>query len=121
VDGWRIKLVKKHSVQGTSSFMRSVLEQDFTDNPNYWVCVYDSSKYPDGSARRCHTRVYQLKLGGILWDIGFKFVYDYEEDKAVCRFDILAEGALKHIKAGNFDEAKFKEALFRKDIKEVRA
>jgi hypothetical protein len=43
----------------------------------------------------------------------FKFVYDYEDDKSRCTFDILGEKALQHIKAGNFDEEKFKDALFK--------
>jgi hypothetical protein len=95
-----------------NSFMRKIVEQDLIDYPNYWVKVSDTTKYPDGGTRRVHTRAYLLKLFGITWDIGFKFVYDYENPNATCRFDKLAEGALQHIKKGDFEEDKIKDKLF---------
>lgn len=109
-------MAKKHTIQGTSSSIRCILEkEDFEAHPEWWKCVYNSEKYPDGSTRRVHTRVYQLKIGEVLCDVGFKFTYDYEKDKASCTFDILGEKALRHIKAGDFDPEIFKDGLFKKE------
>ena len=107
-------------MHGDKAFIRNVLELDFINNPQYWECVYDSGKDCDGHTRRLHTRVYQFKFGGILWDVGFKFVYDYDKDKADCVFDIIGEAALRHIKKGDFDEQLFRKAINNKSIKEVK-